>query len=113
MALALGTRLGAYDIVALIGVRGMGEVYQAHDTRLGRTVALKVLPADVASDPDRRQRHEREARAVAVLNHPHICTLHDFGHQEGTDFLVLEYLEGGIWTTASWWWITKLRETPS
>jgi eukaryotic-like serine/threonine-protein kinase len=72
----------------------MGEVYKAHDTRLGRTVAIKVLPADVASDPDRRQRLEREARAIAALNHPHICTLYDIGHQAGTDFLVMEYLEG-------------------
>jgi Tol biopolymer transport system component len=94
MVLPPGARLGAYDIVALIGAGGMGEVYKARDTRLDRTVAIKVLPADVASDPDRRQRLEREARAVAALNHPHICTLYDIGHQDGTDFLVLEYLEG-------------------
>jgi serine/threonine protein kinase len=72
----------------------MGEVYKARDTRLERTVAIKVLPAHVASDADVRQRFEREARAVAALNHPHICTLHDIGNQDGTDFLVMEYLEG-------------------
>jgi len=72
----------------------MGEVYRARDTRLDRTVAIKVLPAHVASDPDLRQRLEREARAVSSLNHPHICALYDIGHQEGTDYLVMEYLEG-------------------
>jgi serine/threonine protein kinase len=72
----------------------MGEVYKARDTRLDRTVAIKVLPAHVAADPDVRQRFEREARAVAALNHPHICSLYDVGSQDGTDFLVMEYLEG-------------------
>jgi predicted Ser/Thr protein kinase len=72
----------------------MGEVYKARDTRLHRTVAIKVLPEQLASDPHLRERLEREARAVAALNHPHICTLHDVGHQDGTDFLVMEYLEG-------------------
>ncbi len=72
----------------------MGEVYKAQDTRLHRAVALKVLPEDVAGDPDRRQRLEREARAVASLNHPRICSLHDVGSQDGVDFLVMEYLEG-------------------
>jgi serine/threonine protein kinase len=72
----------------------MGEVYKATDTRLGRTVAVKVLPAQVASDPALRARLEREAKAISSLNHPHICTLYDIGHQDGTDFLVMEYLEG-------------------
>src|SRR5271155_3476302 len=72
----------------------MGEVYRALDTRLGRDVAIKVLPAHLSSDPDLRQRMEREARAISSLNHPHICTLHDVGSQDGVDFLVMEHLEG-------------------
>ena len=72
----------------------MGEVYKATDTRLDRTVAIKVLPEHVASDPDLKQRFEREARTVAALNHSHICTLHDIGNQDGIDFLVMEYLDG-------------------
>jgi serine/threonine protein kinase len=87
-------RLGPYEIVAPAGSGGMGEVYKARDTRLERTVAVKVLPAVVASDPAARERFEREARAVAALEHPHICVLHDVGRHEGVDFLVLEYLEG-------------------
>jgi serine/threonine protein kinase len=94
MSLAPGVRLGPFEILSAIGAGGMGEVYKARDTRLDRTVAIKILHAHVASDPVRRQRFEREARAVAALNHPHICTLHDVGHQDGTDFLVMEYLEG-------------------
>jgi Tol biopolymer transport system component/predicted Ser/Thr protein kinase len=94
MALASGTRLGAYEILAPLGAGGMGEVYRARDTRLDRTVAIKVLPANVASRPELRQRFEREARAVSSLNHPHICVLHDIGQQDGIDFLVMEYLEG-------------------
>ena len=94
MSLAPGSRLGAYEILSLIGAGGMGEVYRARDARLGRDVAIKVLPAHVASDPQLRERFEREARAVAALNHPHICTLHDVGQQDGIDFLVMEYLEG-------------------
>ena len=94
MTLASGTRLGPYEILAPVGAGGMGEVYRAKDTRLDRTVAIKVLPASLASDPDRRQRFEREARAVSSLNHPHICTLHDIGQQDGIDFLVMEYLDG-------------------
>jgi eukaryotic-like serine/threonine-protein kinase len=94
MALVPGTRLGPYQVLSAIGAGGMGEVYRAKDTRLDRTVALKVLPASLASDPDRRQRFEREARAVSSLNHPHICTLHDIGQQDGIDFLVMEYIEG-------------------
>jgi serine/threonine protein kinase len=89
-----GTRLGAYEIVALIGAGGMGEVYRARDTRLDRTVAIKVLPASLAADAQLRERFDREARAISSLNHPHICTLFDIGHEAGTDFLGLEYLEG-------------------
>ena len=94
MPLTVGTRLGPYEIVAAIGSGGMGEVYRARDPRLDRTVAIKVLPAHVAANPQARERFEREARAVAALNHPHICTLHDIGQQDGIDFLVMEYLEG-------------------
>jgi len=94
MALQPGTRLGPYEIAAPIGAGGMGEVYRANDTRLDRTVAVKVLPAHVAANPEARQRFEREARAVGSLNHPHICALYDIGSQDGVDFLVMEYLEG-------------------
>jgi serine/threonine protein kinase len=94
MALSAGNRLGPYQILSPVGAGGMGEVYRAKDTRLERTVAIKVLPTDVAADPAARERFEREARAVAALNHPHICVLHDIGRHEETDFLVLEYLEG-------------------
>ncbi len=72
----------------------MGEVYKAQDTRLDRPVAIKVLPAHVADDPDLRQRFEREAKTISSLNHPHICTLYDIGQQDGIDYLVMEYLEG-------------------
>ena len=94
MPLTPGTRLGAYEIDSPIGAGGMGAVYKARDTRLDRTVAIKVLPDHVAADPTLRKRFELEAKAISSLNHPHICTLHDVGHHEGTDFLVLEYLEG-------------------
>ena len=94
MALARGTRLGPYQILAPIGAGGMGEVYRATDTRLERTVAIKVLPAHVASDPERKQRFEREAKTVAALSHPHICPVFDVGREGETDFLVMEYLEG-------------------
>ena len=94
MGLSSGTRLGHFEVVAPIGAGGMGEVYKARDTRLDRIVAIKVLPAHLADKPDRRERFEREARTIASLNHPHICTLYDVGHQDGTDFLVMEYLEG-------------------
>jgi len=92
--LAPGTRLGRYVILGLIGAGGMSEVYRARDTQLPRVAAIKVLPSDLSSDPERRQRLEREARAIAALQHPHICTLYDVGSQDGTDFLVMEYLEG-------------------
>ena len=94
MALAPGTRLGPYEITALIGAGGMGEVYKARDARLDRIVAIKVLREHLASDPDRRARFEREARAISKLNHPNICTLYDLGQHNGTDYLVVEYLEG-------------------
>ena len=94
MALTSGTKLGPYEIIAPLGAGGMGEVYRARDTRLGRDVAIKVLPAHLSSDPDLKQRMEREARAISSLNHPHICTLHDIGSQDGVDFLVMEHLQG-------------------
>src|SRR5215510_2876391 len=94
MSLGPGTRLGPYEIVTPLGAGGMGEVYKANDTRLDRTVAIKVLPSHVSDDLTLRERFEREARTIAALNHPHICTLHDVGHQNGTDYLVLEHLEG-------------------
>src|SRR5262245_11403384 len=89
-----GKRLGSYEILAIVGVGGMGEVYKARDTRLDRIVAIKVLPEHVASDPDLRGRFEREAKAISSLNHAHICTLHDVGSEAGVEFLVMEYLEG-------------------
>jgi eukaryotic-like serine/threonine-protein kinase len=89
-----GTRLGPYEIVAAIGAGGMGEVYKARDTRLDRTVAVKILSPDIASSSDAQQRFEREAKAISQLSHPHICALYDVGHQDGTEFLVMELLEG-------------------
>jgi len=94
MPLATGTHLGPYEILDPIGAGGMGEVYRARDTRLDRIVAVKVLPPHFAEQPEMRERFEREARAVSSLNHPHICTLHDVGRQDGIDYLVMEYLEG-------------------
>jgi hypothetical protein len=94
MGLTSGTRLGPYEIVCPLGEGGMGEVYRAHDTRLDRDVAIKILPAQFSSDTVRKQRFEREAKAISSLNHPHICMLYDVGHQDGTDFLVMECVEG-------------------
>jgi serine/threonine protein kinase/Tol biopolymer transport system component len=94
VTLAPGVRLGPYAILSSLGAGGMGEVYKARDTRLDRTVAIKVLPSHVAESPDARQRFDREARAISALQHPHICTLYDVGHQDGIHFLVMEYLEG-------------------
>src|ERR1700751_6082131 len=94
MALTSGTKLGPYEIQSPLGAGGMGEVYRTRDTRLGRDVAVKILPSHLSSNLEARQRFEREARAISSLNHPHICTLHDVGHQDGIDFLVMEYLEG-------------------
>ncbi len=94
MSLLPGTQLGPYQIVGPLGKGGMGEVYRADDRRLGRSVAIKVLPSDVSTDRERRVRFEREARAIAALNHPHICAIHDVGHQDGVDYLVMELLDG-------------------
>jgi eukaryotic-like serine/threonine-protein kinase len=94
MPLNTGTRLGPYEIVAPLGAGGMGEVYRAHDSRLGRDVALKVLPAEVASDPAREQRFETEARAVAALNHPNIMAIYDVALQEQPAFIVSELVSG-------------------
>ncbi|HUP49736.1 MAG TPA: protein kinase, partial [Thermoanaerobaculia bacterium] len=94
MPVTPGVRLGPYEIVAPIGAGGMGEVYRARDTRLDRTVAVKVLSAEFANDAQVRLRFEREAKTISSLSHPHICTLHDVGAHEGRDFLVMEYLEG-------------------
>jgi serine/threonine protein kinase len=94
MALASGTSLGPYKIQSLLGAEGMGEVYRARDTRLDRTVAIKILAAHLSSSPELKQRFEREARTVSSLNHNHICHLYDVGSQNGTDYLVMEFLEG-------------------
>lgn len=94
MQLTSGTRLGPYEIVAPIGSGGMGEVFKARDTRLERSVAIKVLPAEFADDTQFRMRLEREAKTISQLNHPHICTLYDVGHEDGRDFLVMELIEG-------------------
>jgi eukaryotic-like serine/threonine-protein kinase len=109
MSLAAGTHLGPYEIQAAIGAGGMGEVYKALDTRLGRSVAIKVLPPEFSADldpstgsgssraksrDDRRARFEREAKIIAGLNHPHICTLHDVGEHDGSTYLVMEHLQG-------------------
>jgi serine/threonine protein kinase/Tol biopolymer transport system component len=94
MALANGTKLGPYEIQSPLGAGGMGEVYRARDTRLDRTVAIKILPAHLSDNPEAKQRFDREARAISSLNHVNICTLYDVGSQDGTDFLVMEHLEG-------------------
>ena len=98
MPLTAGTRLGPYEILAPIGAGGMGEVYKARDTRLDRTVAIKVLPPALAADPEFRARFEREAKSISALNHPHICTLYDVGSQNGTAF--------------SSWSISRARRSP-
>jgi serine/threonine protein kinase len=94
MGLTSGTKLGPYEIQSPLGAGGMGEVYRARDTRLDRAVAVKVLPVHLSSDPELKQRMEREAKAISALQHANICTLYDIGSQDGTDFLVMEYLEG-------------------
>src|SRR5712692_3264548 len=94
MTLNTGAKLGPYEILSAVGAGGMGEVYRARDTRLERTVAIKILPPHLSGDATLRQRFEREAKAISSLNHPHICVVHDVGQQDGTDFLVMEYLEG-------------------
>jgi eukaryotic-like serine/threonine-protein kinase len=94
MTLAPGTRLGPYEILAPLGAGGMGEVYRARDTRLERTVAVKVLPSHLSSSPEVRQRFEREAKTISQLSHPHICALYDVGREGETEYLVMELLEG-------------------
>jgi eukaryotic-like serine/threonine-protein kinase len=94
MALTSGTRLGPYEIQSPLGAGGMGEVYRARDTRLDRIVAIKILPSHLSENPEAKQRFDREARTISSLNHPNICTLHDVGHQDGVDYLVMECLEG-------------------
>jgi len=94
MPLTSGTKLGPYEIQSPLGAGGMGEVYRARDTRLDRTVAIKILPSHLSENAEAKQRFDREARTISSLNHPNICTLYDVGHQDGIDFLVMEYLEG-------------------
>src|SRR5580765_6876066 len=94
MRLSPGTHLGPYEITAPLGAGGMGEVYRARDTRLGRDVAIKVLPDALANDADRLRRFEQEARTIAALNHPNILGIHDIGTHDGAPFLVSELLEG-------------------
>src|SRR5215471_8880314 len=94
MPLASATKLGPYEIQSPLGSGGMGEVYRATDTRLDRTVAIKVLASHLSSSPELKQRMEREARAISALKHPYICRLYDIGSQDGTDYLVMEWLEG-------------------
>src|SRR5580698_1962747 len=94
MSLVSGTKLGPYEIQSPLGAGGMGEVYRAKDTRLDRMVAVKILPSHLSDNVEAKQRFDREARAISSLNHPNICTLHDVGHQDGVDFLVMEFLEG-------------------
>src|SRR5438270_5555720 len=94
MSLGPGARLGPYEVVAAIGAGGMGEVYRAHDTKLNRDVALKILPADVALDPDRRARFTREAQLLASLNHPNIAAIYGFEDSGDTHALVLELVDG-------------------
>ncbi len=94
MTLAAGSRLGPYEILSAIGAGGMGEVYKARDTRLERTVAVKVLPEHLTANEDLRQRFEREAKTISQISHPHICALYDVGREGDRDYLVMEYLEG-------------------
>jgi serine/threonine protein kinase len=94
MVLTSGTKLGPYEIQSPLGAGGMGEVYRARDTRLDRTVAVKILPSHLSENDEAKERFNREARAISSLNHPNICTLYDVGHQDGGDYLVMEFLEG-------------------
>src|SRR5450759_2849549 len=94
MTIPAGNRLGPYEVLSPLGARGMGEVYKARDTRLERTVAIKVLPQHLSASPEVRQRFEREAKTISQLSHPHICALYDVGNQDGVEYLVMEFLEG-------------------
>src|SRR5262249_16660610 len=94
MPVATGTQFGPFTILELIGAGGMGEVYKARDGRLDRMVAIKILPSYISEKSELKQRFEREARTIAALNHPHVCTLFDVGNYDGADYLVMEYLEG-------------------
>ena len=94
MGLTSGTKLGPYEVVSPLGAGGMGEVYRARDTRLDRTVAVKILPAHLSESPEAKQRFDREARAISSLSHPNICHLYDVGQHDGISYLVMEYLEG-------------------
>ncbi len=102
MALTIGTHLGPYEILALLGAGGMGEVYRAHDTRLGRNVAIKVLSPRLATTAESRARFEREARTISQLSHPHICALYDIGRENDTEYLVMEFLEGETLADRLW-----------
>jgi hypothetical protein len=101
MPLVVGTRLGPYELVTLLGHGGMGEVYRARDTRLDRSVAIKILAPGITPDAAARGRLVAEARAASLLNHPNICALYDIGSHEATDFLVMELLEGETWQRAA------------
>src|SRR5271165_6734570 len=94
MSLTSGARIGPYEVISAAGAGGMGEVYSARDTRLDRTVAIKILPGHLSDNSEAKQRFEREARAISSLNHPHICTLHDVGAQDGISYLVMEHVQG-------------------
>jgi len=94
MTLEKGHKLGPYEVESPIGAGGMGEVYRAKDTRLDRTVAIKILPAKIADNPEFKERFDREAKAISSLNHANICTLYDIGQENGIDYLVMEFLEG-------------------
>src|SRR5687767_4668118 len=110
MPLSAGTTIGPYEIAGSLGAGGMGEVYRARDTRLDRTVAIKVLSARSAWEPDARARFEREARAISQLNHPHICTLLDVGRHGDVEFIVLEYLDGETLATRISRWTLPVGE---
>ena len=94
MALKPGTKLGPYEIQSLLGAGGMGEVYRARDTRLQRTVAIKILPSHLSSNPELHARFEQEAKSISGLQHPNICVVHDIGSQDGVEFMVMEYVAG-------------------
>ena len=94
MALSIGTRLGPYEVLSALGAGGMGEVWKARDTRLGREVAIKVLPAEVASDPSRLKRFEKEARSASALNHPNIVTIYDIGSVDSVSYIAMEKVDG-------------------